>query len=160
MPTINKNLEILNQTYVCYPLYSFSKNLGNELKKSKKYYLYDLGIRNMLLKNFNPMTKRKGNTILNFCNEALHKNLNDMILYIVDSSQMKQEKLTPGTQIRVVSPEYAQQVMPDIYLILAWNFANDIIRRETVFTDVGGKFIIANPYIPVDLDLECFVERF
>jgi len=102
----------------------------------------------------------KGNTILNFCNEALHKNLNDMILYIVDSSQMKQEKLTPGTQIRVVSPEYAQQVMPDIYLILAWNFANDIIRRETVFTDVGGKFIIANPYIPVDLDLECFVERF
>ncbi|MBI2609012.1 MAG: ATP-binding protein [Deltaproteobacteria bacterium] len=58
IPTINRNLDILSHTYICYPLYSYSKNLGNELKKSRKYYLYDLGIRNMLLKNFNTLKKR------------------------------------------------------------------------------------------------------
>lgn len=52
--TIEKYLMILEQTYVCYSLSSFSSNLSNELKKSKKYYFYDLGIRNSLLKNFEP----------------------------------------------------------------------------------------------------------
>lgn len=46
--TIEKYLTILEQTYVCYPVPSFSTNLANELKKSKKYYLYDIGIRNAM----------------------------------------------------------------------------------------------------------------
>ncbi|PJA19425.1 MAG: hypothetical protein COX62_06755, partial [Deltaproteobacteria bacterium CG_4_10_14_0_2_um_filter_43_8] len=33
--------------------------LGNELRKSKKFYFYDLGIRNALLKNFAALTKRE-----------------------------------------------------------------------------------------------------
>jgi len=57
--TIEAYLEILAQTYVNFPIYSFSLNFGNELKKSKKYYLYDLGIRNTLLKNFSPLKERK-----------------------------------------------------------------------------------------------------
>lgn len=57
--TIESYLEILAQTYVNFPLYSYSKNYGNELKKSKKYYLYDLGIRNALLKNFSSIKQRK-----------------------------------------------------------------------------------------------------
>lgn len=56
--TIESYLEIMNQTYVCFPLHSFSKNYGNELKKSKKYYLYDIGVRNGLLKNFEFLNKR------------------------------------------------------------------------------------------------------
>ena len=50
--TIEKYLVILEQTYVCYSLPSFSTNLGNELKKSRKYYFYDIGIRNAIVKNF------------------------------------------------------------------------------------------------------------
>ncbi|MBI1883562.1 MAG: ATP-binding protein [Chlamydiae bacterium] len=50
--TIEKYLMILEQTYVCYSCTSFSTNLGNELKKSRKYYFYDLGIRNVILKDF------------------------------------------------------------------------------------------------------------
>lgn len=51
--TIERYIDILEQTFVLYKLKSFAKNLSNELKKSKKYYLYDLGIRNALLSNFN-----------------------------------------------------------------------------------------------------------
>lgn len=58
--TIEKYLTILEQTYVCYSLPCFSTNLANELKKSKKYYFYDIGIRNAILKDFEyDLNKRK-----------------------------------------------------------------------------------------------------
>lgn len=56
--TIESYLDILSQTYVCYRVPSFSTNLGNELKKSRKCYLYDSGIRNMLLKDFRKHANR------------------------------------------------------------------------------------------------------
>lgn len=49
---INRYLDILEETYVNHRIYSYSRNLGNELKKSCKTYLHDLGVRNMLLKDF------------------------------------------------------------------------------------------------------------
>jgi predicted AAA+ superfamily ATPase len=55
---INRYLDILEETYVNYRIYSYSRNLGNELKKSCKTYLYDLGLRNMLLKDFSIVNDR------------------------------------------------------------------------------------------------------
>jgi hypothetical protein len=55
---INRYLDILEGTYVNYRIYSYSKNLGNELKKSCKTYLYDLGVRNMVLKDFSSLSGR------------------------------------------------------------------------------------------------------
>ncbi len=55
---INRYFDVLEQTYVNYRVYSYSKNLGNELKKSYKAYLYDLGARNMLLKDFSAIDSR------------------------------------------------------------------------------------------------------
>lgn len=63
-PTVEKYLEILSQTYVCHSITSYAKNLGNELKKSKKHYFFDLGIRNFLLKDFREMDKREDSGIL------------------------------------------------------------------------------------------------
>ncbi|MEY3370215.1 MAG: hypothetical protein RLZZ361_885 [Cyanobacteriota bacterium] len=57
--TIEKYLEILSQTYILHRINSYSQNLSNELKKSKKYYFYDMGIRNAILNNFKPGTTRK-----------------------------------------------------------------------------------------------------
>ncbi|HEX7583195.1 MAG TPA: AAA family ATPase [Prolixibacteraceae bacterium] len=51
--TVNKYLELLEKTFVIFHLRSFSRNLRNELKFSKKYYFYDNGIRNALIANFN-----------------------------------------------------------------------------------------------------------
>ena len=56
--TINRHLSILDNTYVCHTVHSYSRNLGNELKKSKKVYFYDLGIRNALLKDFGEISRR------------------------------------------------------------------------------------------------------
>ena len=58
-PTIVRHLEIMSQTYVLHVLPSYSTNLANELKKSKKYYLFDTGIRNALLKDMRPVPVRE-----------------------------------------------------------------------------------------------------
>lgn len=56
--TIENYLEILEQTFIIYSVHSFAQKLANELKKSKKYYFYDSGIRNSLLKNFSLLKNR------------------------------------------------------------------------------------------------------
>lgn len=63
-PAIKYHLELMAQTYVCFPLESYSKNLSNELKKVKKYYLYDLGIRNSLLNDFSALKTRPDKGII------------------------------------------------------------------------------------------------
>lgn len=50
--TLQHYLDILAHTYVLYGLHSFSRRLSNELKKSRKYYFFDNGIRNAIIKNF------------------------------------------------------------------------------------------------------------
>ena len=57
--TVARHLEIISQTYVMHVLGSFSQNLANELRKSRKYYLFDIGIRNMLLKDFRQINERE-----------------------------------------------------------------------------------------------------
>jgi predicted AAA+ superfamily ATPase len=57
-PTVANYFEVLDQTYVNYLLPSYHTNLANELKKSRKTYLFDLGIRNSILKDFRPASKR------------------------------------------------------------------------------------------------------
>ena len=56
--TVERYLTILEQTFVLHQLPSFSRNLGSELKKSKKYYFYDNGIRNSLVKDFSKLKNR------------------------------------------------------------------------------------------------------
>jgi len=61
---VNHYLSILEETYVNFPVYSYSRNLGNELKKSTKNYFYDLGIRNAILKDFSAPAGRPDKGLL------------------------------------------------------------------------------------------------
>ena len=56
--TIQRYIEILEKGYVIFRLGSYSNNIRNELKKSKKIYFYDNGIRNMIIGNFNDLSLR------------------------------------------------------------------------------------------------------
>lgn len=57
--TVERYLDILEKTYVVFTLHSLSRNHRNELKKGKKVYFYDNGIRNALIANFSPMDLRQ-----------------------------------------------------------------------------------------------------
>lgn len=56
--TIEKYITLLEQTFIIFRLSSFSRNLRNELKNSKKIYFYDNGIRNALIANFSQIEAR------------------------------------------------------------------------------------------------------
>ena len=56
--TVDKYIQLLEQTYVIFRLASFSRNMRNELKQSKKIYFYDNGIRNAIINNFNQIEFR------------------------------------------------------------------------------------------------------
>ncbi len=57
--TITRYINILEKGFVIYQLPSYSRNVRNELKKSKKIYFYDLGVRNLVIGNFNEMSMRQ-----------------------------------------------------------------------------------------------------
>lgn len=56
--TVEKYINLLEKSFVIFRLGSFSRNLRNELKNSKKIYFYDTGIRNALIANFNQLELR------------------------------------------------------------------------------------------------------
>jgi predicted AAA+ superfamily ATPase len=68
--TVIKYIDLLEKCFIIFTLRSFSRNLRNEVgRKSKKIYFYDLGIRNALIRAFNPVEMRgdTGGLWENFC---------------------------------------------------------------------------------------------
>ncbi len=56
--TIRRYIDLLEKAVVIFRLRAFSRNVRNELKKSRKIYFYDNGIRNALIRHFNPLALR------------------------------------------------------------------------------------------------------
>ncbi len=57
--TIEKYVDLLEKCFIIFKLNGFARNLRTELKKAKKFYFYDNGIRNAILQNFAPLTLRQ-----------------------------------------------------------------------------------------------------
>lgn len=76
--TVERYLGLLERSFVVFRLRSFSRNLRNELKKSRKVYFYDNGIRNALLSDFTPIDLRtdKGALWENFLVSERMKHIN------------------------------------------------------------------------------------
>jgi len=75
--TVQKYIDLLEQSHVIFRLNSFSRNIRKELSKAIKIYFYDCGIRNALINNFNPISMRNDIGALweNFCvSERLKSN--------------------------------------------------------------------------------------
>ena len=69
--------------------------------------------------------------------------------YIVDDSKWKQNLYTPGKKIKILPVNNMYEDNPDYVLILAWNFAESIIRNNQEFKSMGGKFIIPLPTVEI-----------
>ena len=57
--TIQRYMDLLEKSYVIFHLRSFSRNVRSELKKSRKIYFYDNGVRNALIGDFKPLSLRQ-----------------------------------------------------------------------------------------------------
>ena len=79
-------------------------------------------------------------TLLNYCRIGP-----ELLDFVTEKSQLKIGRFTPGTHIPVVSDEELIKQKPDYAVLLAWNFATEIMNNLSEFTRGGGKFIIPIP---------------
>jgi novobiocin biosynthesis protein NovU/D-mycarose 3-C-methyltransferase len=82
----------------------------------------------------------KANTLLNYC-PAVSK----VLRYILDRSPLKHGRYTPGTHIPVQPVDRWRSDSATHLLILAWNFADEIVRQMRPFAERGGRFIVPIP---------------
>jgi SAM-dependent methyltransferase len=82
----------------------------------------------------------KGSTLLNYYGIGP-----DLLDFLADRNALKQGRYSPGSHIPVVSPDEIAKQAPDYLLILAWNFADEIMEQQEAFRARGGTFIIPIP---------------
>lgn len=83
----------------------------------------------------------KGNILLNYC-----KIDTDILDYTSDTTPFKQGRYTPGMHIPVFPESHFREVSPDYALLLAWNYADEILKKEERYRQAGGKFIVPIPW--------------
>jgi SAM-dependent methyltransferase len=83
----------------------------------------------------------KATILLNYCNIG-----RDILEYASDTTPLKQGKSIPGVRVPIISPDDARRKAPDYYLLLAWNFKEEILAKEREFLDKGGRFVVPFPY--------------
>ena len=82
----------------------------------------------------------KGSALLHACGLGPKE-----VTFCSDTTELKHGKLLPGTEIPVRSPEEAAERTPDYFLLLAWNYAEEILSKEQHFLEQGGRFIVPVP---------------
>jgi hypothetical protein len=62
--------------------------------------------------------------------------------YVVDRNPAKVGKYLPGARLPIRPVETLTLERPDYVLVLAWNFATEIIQQNQEYTRMGGQFIL------------------
>lgn len=86
----------------------------------------------------------KACTMMAFCGIG-----KDQLEYLADLNPYKQGKYMTGNQLEIVDPKRLLEDKPDYVLILAWNFADEIIKQQAEYQSGGGKFIVPVPEVKV-----------
>jgi hypothetical protein len=83
-------------------------------------------------------------TVLNYCQIGT-----DLLPVVCDSTPEKQGCVTPGSNIPVCPPEAFSNPYPDYALLFAWNHAEEIMAKERLFHERGGRWILYAPQVHI-----------
>ena len=113
-----------------------------KLKTQLHQVLIDIKTRKLKIAAYG--ASAKGTTLLNYF--GIDANYLD---FFVDKSTVKQGLYTPGTHLIIKDPKALGEEGINYALLLAWNFADEIISQQHSFTDAGGQFIIPLPELRI-----------
>jgi len=82
----------------------------------------------------------KGSTLVNYLDLGP-----DFFEYVVDVNPHKQGKFMPGQHIPIVHPNRLLETLPDLVLLLVWNFAGEVLQQQAAYRATGGRFLIPIP---------------
>ena len=143
-------------------IYKISNRVGINFKNEKKFGLHKISTYKNFAKKvayskkklnsiFESLTKRKKKiigygatakscTVLNYC-----KIKKGTIEYFYDTTSFKINKYLPGTKIKIKKYKELKKKDADYVFLGAWNFKDEIFRKEKHFIKNGGKFITHIP---------------
>ncbi len=85
----------------------------------------------------------RSSTMLNYCSIDRH-----YLDVLADRSPLKHDRYTPGTDILITDPKAAFAIHPDMVLLLAWNFQNEILGQIRTEQGWSGEVIVPLPGEP------------
>lgn len=71
------------------------------------------------------------------------------IRFVCDSTPGKQWKYIPGTDIPVVDEGALLREVPDYAILFAWNYKDEVLKKNSLWRSKGGKFVIPIPELTV-----------
>lgn len=86
----------------------------------------------------------KACTLMNFCGIGP-----EQLDYLVDLNIYKQGRYMSGNKLPILSPQALIEDQPDYVLVLAWNFAKEIMDQQAAYRSRGGRFIIPVPEVSI-----------
>ena len=144
-PTIDVDLNLQKEQEMGLESFNTYVKFGEKVKQSKDELVIILeGLKNQGKKIVSYGATSKSTTVFNYCGIST-----DHIDYIVDTTPHKQGKLAPGSHIPVISPEQGFDDSVDVAYLGAWNYKEEILKKEVNFIDRGGYFITHVPMVQV-----------
>lgn len=147
--SIQRYIDLLEKAFIIFRLPSFSRNLRNEIAKGQKIFFNDLGIRNSLIQNFNPMLMRSDVGALweNFCilermkqNQNNRRFVNTYFWRTYDQKEIDYIEETGG-ELKAFEFKFnpnAKSRYPKTFMEKYKNSSFSVVHPENVFTDFMG----------------------
>jgi SAM-dependent methyltransferase len=82
----------------------------------------------------------RGTIFTNYCGIG-----NDYLEYVIDASPERYNRFVPGTLVKIFPPNHLRENPTNAFLMMAWTYKDEILKKEAWFLEKGGEIIVPFP---------------